>query len=153
MSATSSGDFYEGLPEEISTTLKVATTAVSESFVQRCLDDPLFEISLLVMTFMAPDSTWRDGEPWGARHWTGKQGTVRSEDAPRGLPLSQFAAARPASADWNCAWWAVALKPDRTGLVARILTEAVSDPLVPIMDGSWATKMIADFDRDLRSRG
>ena len=151
MSESESGHGY-ALPDDISEALRTATVSVSEQFAQACLTDPSFEFGLLVMAFMPENSSWREGEPWGARHWTGRQGAVRSEDVPRGLPLSRFADARPANAEWNLAWWMTGLKYDGSGMVMRVLTESVPDPLIPVTDGNWAASKIAAFDRDLAAR-
>lgn len=141
------------LPDELSDALKEATADVARRFVQSCLDDPLFEFGLLAMTFMPPESEWRNGEPWGARHWSGQRRVVRAADVPHNLPLAQFAAARPSFAEWNAAVWLVGLKPDGTGAVLRTYTESAPDPLKPLQDGDWATNVIADFANDLLSVG
>lgn len=145
-------DFSRVPPDDVPEKLQEATSSVAKAFMQSALTDPLFEFGLLVVTFMPPDSDWRDGEPWGARHWIGQQGKVRSDSVPRKLPLKAFAEARPANAEWNAAWWLAGLKPDASGAVMRILVEPVEDPLVPLEDGNWAVSRISQFHADLASR-
>ncbi len=145
-------DVAGAIPDEVPEAVRVATSKVAEGFMRACIDDPLFEFGLLVMTFMPLESTWRDGEPWGARHWRGTGERVKSADVPRGLELGQFADARPAGVEWNAAWWLVGLKPDQSGVVMRVLTEYVTDPMQALEDGNWAVARIADLDRDLASR-
>jgi hypothetical protein len=142
----------DGLPDDISDELRNSTSLIVERFGQTCMDETQFEFALLVMTFMPSGSIWQDGAPWGAAHWLGQKRKVRLGQVPRGLPLGAFADARPAHAEWNAAWWMAGLKPDRSGIVMRMLLEQIDNPMVPLEDGNWAVTKIAGFAQELESR-
>lgn len=130
--------------------LSTAMHRIANGFVETLLSvDPEIEHNMLVVVVPGAELAGY-GPEWRAKHWIGSNGTVGAGPVPTWLPFEDLAAARADDDEWNYIAFLVGVKPDRSGLITRLVNGLADDPTVPLTQPAWAAGVLGTFAHSLR---
>lgn len=133
--------------------LSTAMTRIVNGFVETLLSvDSNLEHNVLVAVVPGADVAG-DGPSWCAAHWIGSHATIGAGPVPTWLPFDDLAAARAEDDEWNYIAFLVGIKPDRSGLITRMVSGFAEDPMESLTQPEWAAGVLGAFARSLNDSG